>query len=92
MDTMKDREILNNLFESGERPWAVWEKGPALARGGQESIDETPLRASPDGGLVGWNIVCGRALRLSIRTQGAQVAAIALERPDGSRTLAERPA
>ena len=59
---------------------------------GAPLLAETPLRASPDGGLVGWNIVSGRALRLSIRAQGAQVAAIALERPDGSRTLAERPA
>jgi glucose-1-phosphate cytidylyltransferase len=25
MDTMKDRQNLNALFESGERPWAVWE-------------------------------------------------------------------
>jgi glucose-1-phosphate cytidylyltransferase len=29
MDTMKDRQNLNALFESGERPWAVWEKVPA---------------------------------------------------------------
>jgi glucose-1-phosphate cytidylyltransferase len=26
MDTIKDRQHLNALFESGERPWAVWEK------------------------------------------------------------------
>jgi len=26
MDTMKDRQNLNSLFESGERPWAVWEQ------------------------------------------------------------------
>jgi glucose-1-phosphate cytidylyltransferase len=25
MDTLKDRQDLNNLFESGQRPWAVWE-------------------------------------------------------------------
>jgi glucose-1-phosphate cytidylyltransferase len=25
MDTLKDRQNLNALFESGERPWAVWE-------------------------------------------------------------------
>jgi glucose-1-phosphate cytidylyltransferase len=29
MDTMKDRQNLNALFETGERPWAVWEKTPA---------------------------------------------------------------
>ena len=50
-------------------------------------LAETPLRAGPQGGLVGWNIVSGRALHLSVLAQ-----AIALERPDGSRTLAERPA
>jgi len=60
--------------------------------GASDLLGKTPLRASPDSGLVGWNIVSGRALRLSLRAQGAQVAAIALERPDGSRTLAERPA
>ena len=26
MDTLKDRQNLNMLFESGERPWAMWEK------------------------------------------------------------------
>ncbi len=31
MDTMKDRQNLNALFESGERPWAVWEKMPSPA-------------------------------------------------------------
>ncbi len=62
----------------------IGEASPLLA--------ETPLRAGTEGGLVGWNIVSGRALHLSVRAQGAQVAAIALERPDGSRTLAERPA
>jgi glucose-1-phosphate cytidylyltransferase len=30
MDTMKDRQNLNMLFESGERPWAIWEKQPSL--------------------------------------------------------------
>jgi len=30
MDTMKDRQNLNALFETGERPWAVWEKQLAL--------------------------------------------------------------
>jgi glucose-1-phosphate cytidylyltransferase len=30
MDTMKDRQNLNALFESGERPWAVWEKHATL--------------------------------------------------------------
>lgn len=25
MDTLKDRQNLNGLFESGQRPWAVWE-------------------------------------------------------------------
>src|SRR5579859_4921622 len=29
MDTLKDRQRLNDLFESGERPWAVWEKQPS---------------------------------------------------------------
>ncbi|MBV9354210.1 MAG: glucose-1-phosphate cytidylyltransferase [Chloroflexi bacterium] len=28
MDTLKDRQDLNKLFESGQRPWAVWEKSP----------------------------------------------------------------
>jgi glucose-1-phosphate cytidylyltransferase len=28
MDTLKDRQDLNKLFESGKRPWAVWEKSP----------------------------------------------------------------
>jgi glucose-1-phosphate cytidylyltransferase len=31
MDTLKDRETLNNLFETGERPWAVWEKSASAA-------------------------------------------------------------
>jgi glucose-1-phosphate cytidylyltransferase len=31
MDTLKDRQNLNALFESGERPWAVWEKRAAAA-------------------------------------------------------------
>jgi glucose-1-phosphate cytidylyltransferase len=31
MDTLKDRQNLNALFESGERPWAVWEKKPSAA-------------------------------------------------------------
>jgi glucose-1-phosphate cytidylyltransferase len=26
MDTLKDRQTLNTLFENRERPWAVWEK------------------------------------------------------------------
>jgi glucose-1-phosphate cytidylyltransferase len=26
MDTLKDRQNLNALFETGERPWAVWER------------------------------------------------------------------
>jgi glucose-1-phosphate cytidylyltransferase len=26
MDTLKDRQNLNIMFETGERPWAVWEK------------------------------------------------------------------
>lgn len=30
MDTLKDRQNLNTLFESGERPWAVWEKHASL--------------------------------------------------------------
>lgn len=30
MDTLKDRQSLNQLFETRERPWAVWEKMPAL--------------------------------------------------------------
>jgi glucose-1-phosphate cytidylyltransferase len=34
MDTMKDRQNLNALFESGDRPWAVWEK--------QQSRETTP--------------------------------------------------
>jgi len=29
MDTMKDRQNLNTLVESGERAWAVWEKQPS---------------------------------------------------------------
>jgi glucose-1-phosphate cytidylyltransferase len=29
MDTLKDRQNLNGLFETGERPWAVWEKMPS---------------------------------------------------------------
>jgi glucose-1-phosphate cytidylyltransferase len=29
MDTLKDRQNLNTLFETGQRPWAVWEKYPA---------------------------------------------------------------
>jgi glucose-1-phosphate cytidylyltransferase len=29
MDTMKDRQNLNALYESGERPWAIWEKLPS---------------------------------------------------------------
>jgi glucose-1-phosphate cytidylyltransferase len=29
MDTLKDRDNLNTLFETGERPWAVWEKHPS---------------------------------------------------------------
>lgn len=28
MDTLKDRQEINKLFESGQRPWAVWEKQP----------------------------------------------------------------
>ncbi len=29
MDTLKDRQDINKLFESGQRPWAVWERhGP----------------------------------------------------------------
>jgi glucose-1-phosphate cytidylyltransferase len=28
MDTLKDRQNLNALFETGERPWALWEKRP----------------------------------------------------------------
>jgi glucose-1-phosphate cytidylyltransferase len=36
MDTLKDRQSLNQMFESGERPWAVWERPssstPASAR------------------------------------------------------------
>jgi glucose-1-phosphate cytidylyltransferase len=31
MDTMKDRQNLNGLFESGERPWAVWETHSAVS-------------------------------------------------------------
>ena len=32
MDTLKDRQNLNTLFETGERPWAVWEdRGAALS-------------------------------------------------------------
>ena len=30
MDTLKDRQNLNAMFESGERPWAVWEKQLSL--------------------------------------------------------------
>jgi glucose-1-phosphate cytidylyltransferase len=26
MDTLKDRQTLNTMFESGDRPWAVWER------------------------------------------------------------------
>lgn len=26
MDTLRDKYVLQNLWESGERPWAVWEK------------------------------------------------------------------
>jgi glucose-1-phosphate cytidylyltransferase len=26
MDTLKDRQLLNSLFETGTRPWAIWEK------------------------------------------------------------------
>jgi glucose-1-phosphate cytidylyltransferase len=29
MDTLKDRQNLNTLFETGQRPWAVWEKDVA---------------------------------------------------------------
>jgi glucose-1-phosphate cytidylyltransferase len=32
MDTLKDRQNLNNLFQTGERPWAVWEHLPGTAR------------------------------------------------------------
>ena len=60
------------------------EGGPLLAT--------TPLRASPESGLVGWNIVSGRALRLSVRAEAARVVALTLTRPDGSRTEARRPA
>lgn len=28
MDTYKEMNMLHNLYESGDRPWAVWEKGP----------------------------------------------------------------
>jgi hypothetical protein len=59
---------------------------------GSPLLAETPLRADSRGGLVGWSIVSGRALHLSLSEEGGEVAAIALERPDGSRTLAERPA
>ena len=59
---------------------------------GAPLLGATPLRASPEGGLVGWNIVSGRALHLTVREQGTHIAAIALERPDGSHTLAERAA
>jgi glucose-1-phosphate cytidylyltransferase len=30
MDTLKDRQNLNTLFETGERPWAIWEKHSVL--------------------------------------------------------------
>jgi len=30
MDTLKDRQSLNSMFETGDRPWAVWERQPAL--------------------------------------------------------------
>ena len=26
MDTLRDKQVLQNLWESGERPWATWEK------------------------------------------------------------------
>jgi len=31
MDTMKDRQNMNTLFETGKRPWAVWEKHPSVS-------------------------------------------------------------
>jgi glucose-1-phosphate cytidylyltransferase len=34
MDTLKDRQDINKLFESGGRPWAVWEKRNELNTSG----------------------------------------------------------
>jgi glucose-1-phosphate cytidylyltransferase len=31
MDTLKDRQGLNEMHARGERPWAVWERRPSLA-------------------------------------------------------------
>jgi glucose-1-phosphate cytidylyltransferase len=33
MDTLKDRQNLNTMFETGQRPWAVWEKRPRRVAG-----------------------------------------------------------
>jgi hypothetical protein len=28
MDTLKDKQLLNDLHRTGKRPWCVWEKAP----------------------------------------------------------------
>jgi glucose-1-phosphate cytidylyltransferase len=32
MDTAKDRQVLEDLWRSGARPWAIWERQPAAGR------------------------------------------------------------
>lgn len=34
MDTLRDKRLLENLWQSGEAPWKVWEKHYAFARNG----------------------------------------------------------
>ncbi|MBV9325376.1 MAG: glucose-1-phosphate cytidylyltransferase [Chloroflexi bacterium] len=38
MDTFKDHQVIQSMYESGLRPWAVWENGQSVAAGAGTAV------------------------------------------------------
>ncbi|WP_146664069.1 glucose-1-phosphate cytidylyltransferase [Anaerohalosphaera lusitana] len=46
MDTLRDKRLLDSLWDSGKAPWKVWESGPAAERRIREISDNSPNQRS----------------------------------------------
>jgi hypothetical protein len=85
--------VLHFRFEKGEDflrlGWDPRQNRVINMGMGSKLLGSAPLRASPDGAIVGWNIVTGRSVRI-VRATVDGKPGIRLENTDGARVAAQR--
>ena len=47
MDTLKERSRLEDLYRTGQSPWALWRAQPSVAGGGIREIEVPDITGSP---------------------------------------------